>query len=284
MRRFDCGPGPKQVKARRDPASERIAEILLPPRCVTLWIGPRLGPVERACLKSVLNQGHPLALYCYDKPAGVPDGVELRDASAILPKDRIIRHETGSFALFSNWFRYELQRRGAGTWVDCDVYLLAPLDGASPCLFGEEEAGRINTGVLRLPPDSPLLPPLIALFEERSVPPWLPLRSRLAARLRLWRHGRSGLASMPWGSAGPKALTYLVRRHGMGRHALPSDTFCPAPWQDALWIVDPARTLGDFVTQRTVAVHLWNERIKQVKDVPAPPGSFLARLQAEGRP
>lgn len=259
-------------------------EILLPPRCVTLWIGPRLGPVERACLKSVLNQGHPLALYCYAEPAGVPDGVELRDASAIIPEHGIIRHRTGSHALFSNWFRYELQRRQAGTWVDCDLYLLAPLDGASACLFGEEGPGQINTGVLRLPPDSPLLPPLIALFEERSVPPWLPLRSQMAAQLRLWRRGRSGLASMPWGSAGPKAFSYLARRHGMSRFALPPDTFYPAPWQDALWITDPGRTLDDVVTPRTVAVHLWNERIKQVKDLPAPPGSFLARLQEEGRP
>jgi hypothetical protein len=249
-----------------------------------LWIGPRLGPVERACLKSVLKRGHSLALYCYGEPDGVPDGVELRDASEIIPRHRIIRHKTGSVALFANWFRYELQRRHAGTWVDCDVYLLAPLDGDSPCLFGEEAPGKINNGVLRLPPDSPLLPPLVALFEERSVPPWLPLRSRMAAHLRLWHRGRSGLAAMPWGSAGPNALSYLVRRHGMGDFALPPEILYPSPWQDALWIADPARSLDQVVTERTVAVHLWNERIKHVKNRPAPPGSFLARLQDEGRP
>lgn len=130
------------------------------PQCVTLWVGPRLGPVERACLRSVINQGHPLALYCYSVPDGVPSGVELRDAAKILPADAIIRHQSGSVALFANWFRYELQRLGAGTWVDCDVYLLAPLDGRSPYLFGEEAPGRINNGVLRLPSESPLLPSL----------------------------------------------------------------------------------------------------------------------------
>lgn len=251
---------------------------------MTLWIGPALGPVERACLKSVLNQGHPLALYCYREPAGVPDGVELRDASAIIPERRIIRHRTGSFALFANWFRYELQRREAGTWVDCDVYLLSPLNGASPYLFGEEAPGRINNAVLRLPPDSPLLPPLLALFEERSVPPWLPFRARTAARLRLWRRGRSGLASMPWGSAGPDALSYLAKRHGLSRLAVPPELLYPAPWQDALWIADPGKWLEDVITPRTVAVHLWNERIKHVKERPARPGSFLERLQDEGRP
>ena len=250
---------------------------------MTLWIGPRLGPVERACLKSVLNQGHRLALYCYDEPDGVPDGIELRDAATILPRDRITRHETGSYALFADWFRYELQRLGAGTWVDCDVYLLAPLDGASPFLFGEEVPGRINNGILRLPPDSPLLPPLLELFEERRVPPWLPFRSRMTAKLRLWRSRRTGVASMPWGSTGPGALTHLARRHDMGRFALPPETFYPARWQDALWITEPERTLDDVITPRTVALHLWNERIKPVKDRPARPGSFLARLQHEGR-
>lgn len=214
----------------------------------------------------------------------MPEGVELRDAAAIIPEHRIIHHRTGSSSLFSNWFRYELQRRQAGTWLDCDVYLLAPLDGAAPVLFGEEAPGRINTGVLRLPADSPLLPPLLALFEERSVPPWLPFRARTAARLRLWHRGRSGLAAMPWGSAGPKAVSYLARRHGLSRLALPAEILCPVPWQDALWIADPGRTLDDVVTPRTVAIHLWNERIKPVKDLPARPGSFLARLQDEGRP
>lgn len=240
--------------------------------------------MERACLKSVLNQGHPLALYCYDEPAGIPDGVELRDASAILPRHRIIRHRTGSVALFANGFRYELQRREAGTWVDCDVYLLAPLDGASPCLFGEEEPGLVNNGILRLPPDSPVLPPLLDLFEERSVPPWLPFRARMAAHWRLWSRGRSGLAAMPWGSAGPRALTHLIARHGLSRFALPPEILYPVHWRDALWITDPARQLDEVITPRTVAVHLWNERIKQVKDRPARPGSFLARLQDEGRP
>src|SRR5687768_2878830 len=93
-----------------------LGAVSLLTQCVTLWIGPSLGAVERACLKSVLRQGHRLALYCYREPIGVPDGVELRDAAEILPEHRIIRHKTGSVALFANWFRYELQRRSLGTW------------------------------------------------------------------------------------------------------------------------------------------------------------------------
>lgn len=252
-------------------------------RCVTLWIGPRLGPVERACMRSVLRHGHALALYCYAVPEGVPEGVELRDAAAILPEHRIVRHRSGSVALFSNLFRYELLRRGAGIWLDTDIYLVAPLPPADPYLFGWEDEAVINTAVLGMPADSPLLPPLLAVFQEREVPSWLPWRARLRARLRLRLTGRSGLARMPWGSAGPRAFTALARRAGLDRLAMPSRIFYPAHYRDAAWIRDPRRRLEDVVAPDTVAVHLWHQLIKGWAEAPAAPGSFLARLHGEGR-
>ena len=251
--------------------------------CTSLWIGASLGPIERACLRSVLRQGHPLSLYCYAKPDGVPAGVQLRDAADILPHSSIIRHYSGSVSLFSNRFRYELQRRSLGTWLDCDAYLLRPLHATSDYLIGEYEPGRVSTGVLRLPPDSPMLQPLLEIFDEKTVMPWLSWRSRLAARWRLMTSGRIGLSKLPWGSAGPVALTYLTHAHGLTSVALSPDVFYPVRWQEADWILDPGRTLEDVITPRTVSVHFWNERIKGFKNRPAPPGSVLARLHAEGR-
>jgi hypothetical protein len=212
----------------------------------------------------------------------VPAGVELCDAAAILPENAIIRHQSGSVSLFSNRLRYELQRRGAGTWVDTDIYLLKPLPSDQPYLFGEESPGLINTGIMRVPADSPLLPPLLALFEEKTVPSWLPLRARAAALWRLKTTGLSGISRMPWGSAGPRALTALAKREGFAELAEPPEVLHPVPWQDAAWIRNPRISLEEVVTERTVSLHLWNERIKHFKDEPAPAGSFLARLQAEG--
>ena len=106
--------------------------------CVSLWIGERLGAVERACLRSVVRQGHRVSLYCYGPPEGVPDGLETRDARDIIPEAAIFRNHAGSVGHFSDWFRYELQKRSLGTWVDTDVYLLRPLDGEKPDLFGEK--------------------------------------------------------------------------------------------------------------------------------------------------
>ena len=247
-----------------------------------LWIGPVLGGLERACIRSVLRQGHRLKLWCYRFPEGVPEGVEVRDAAEILPESSIIRHRTGSVSLFSNWFRYELQRQGEGTWLDTDVYLLRPLPSDTPYLLTEYEDGRINGGALRLPSDSPALPLLLALFEETTVPYWLPYRAQLAAHWRLAITGRSDLSRMPWGVAGPNALTAICRKLGLSELALAPEVCSPTRWQDADWILDPAQPLERWTTPRTAAVHLWNERIKGFKNEPAPPGSFLARLQSEG--
>lgn len=253
-----------------------------PVRCNMLWIGRTLGAVERACMRSVLRQGHPITLYCYDLPQGVPKGVEVAEAAAIIPADHIIRHKSGSVSLFSNRFRYELQRLGRGTWLDCDAYLLAPIDGTSPYLMGEQQPGFLGTAILRLPPDSPILDPLLKLFDEVLVPPWISLRARAAARWRRARTGRTGLSEMPWGAAGPIAVTALASRFRLDRLALPPEVLYPVPWQRAGWILDSAIALQDVIAPGTVAIHLWNECIKHYKDRPAPPGSFLARLQEEG--
>lgn len=253
-----------------------------PIRLSTLWIGPALGRVERACLRSVLAQGHPLALYCYREPDGVPDGIELRDAAEILPETAVIRHRGGSPSLFSNLFRYVLQQRGLGTWIDADLYLLAPIDGARANLFGWQSGQLLNGAVLRLPADSPLLAPLIDLFAEREVPFWLEPAEREAAAARLARTGRTGLAEMPWGSAGPLALTALARRFGLEALAVPRPVFYPAHFREADWIEDPTIRLEQVIGPETVAVHLWNEVIRSFKERPAMPGSFLARLHAEG--
>lgn len=254
----------------------------MPERCHSLWIGPRLGAVERACLRSVLAQGHPLTLWCYEPPDGAPGGVELADAASIVPEDRIVFHRGGSAALFANRFRYELQRRGLGFWIDCDVYLLRPLEGLGENVFGWAAPDHINTAVLRLRADSPLLPPLLALFEERAVPPWLPPRARAAAWWRLTTTGRTGLSRMPWGSTGPLAFTWFAARAGLAAAARPPAFFYPRHWDDAGWILDPRAALESVVVPETRAVHLWNEIIKGFKDGPAPAGSFLERLQREG--
>jgi hypothetical protein len=252
--------------------------------CVTLWIGDSLGPVERACLRSVLRQGHSIALYCYDRVGGVPRGVQIMDASDVIAREKIIFHRKGrSVALFADWFRYELQKRQLGTWLDTDNYLIAPFDLGRDYLFGEYAPGKIANGVLRLPAESPMLAALLDLFQTERTPDWLPWRWYLPARLREFIVGRVDVSRLAWGCTGPHAMTALAEKFGLSSEALPCDVFNPAPWTEARWILDPRMALEDVVTSRSVGVHLWNQIIRGFKNDPAPKGSFLARLHEEGR-
>lgn len=250
-------------------------------QCLTLWIGESLGAVERACLKSVLRQHHRLALYCYREPIGIPDGVEIRDASPILPESAVMRHRRGSVAPFSDWFRYELLKAGLGTWIDTDMYLLRPLDEQAEHLFGEQRPGFINNAVLRLPFNSPVLEELLVPFRGYT-PSWLAPGHRLSANLRKWLTGGVDVGAMPWGATGPAALTAAAAKFGLSSLALPPTAFYPVPWERADWILDPALDLRRMVTEDTVGIHLWNECIRHVKERPPPEGSFLQRLWSEG--
>ena len=229
----------------------------------------------------MLAQGHTVRLYVYASVDGVPDGVEIADASEVLPQDQIIVHTKGSVALFSDRFRYVLQSRGLGAWIDTDVYLLKPLP-STPYLFGFQDDRWINGAVLRLPTDCPMLPELFALFDDRTVPTWLDPRAAVPAWWRRLTTGKAGLARMPWGTAGPHALTALARKHRLSELALPPRALYPVAYDDAAWIRDPAIDLERVIGPDTLAIHLWNELIRPFKDLPAPAGSFLARLQAEG--
>ena len=212
----------------------------------------------------------------------MPAGVNLADASAILPESAVLRDSRGTVALFSDWFRYELLQRGLGTWVDTDVYLVGALDAQSPYLFGIEAPGVLNNAVFRAPPDSALLSALVEPFVKPTTPKWMPLRKYLPMRARELLTGNVTLARVPWGTTGPLALTALARRHGLMHLAQPQDGFYPVPWERASWILDPNVALEAMISERTVAVHLWNHCIRGIKNETAPAGSFLHRLQREG--
>ena len=78
-------------------------------------------------------------------------------------------------------------------------------------------------------------------------------------------------------------MTHLAREYGLDHLAEPRERFYPVHWTEAEWILDPAIKPEDVITGETVAIHLWNYRIRAFKDAPGPPGSFLHRLHQEGR-
>lgn len=234
-------------------------------------------------MRSVIAQGHRLVLWHYSPLDGVPEGAELRDGDAIIPRERLFRHvPTGSYSLFSNLFRYRLMQLGHGIWLDCDAYLLEPLKWDGGYLFGYGEPDVIATGLLAMPADSPILTELISYYDGKRIPFWLRKRWWLRFAIQRLLTGRYSLEAMPWGYLGPYGLTALVRKYGLLDQVRPQAEFFPWTWRDTDWVRSANETLEQHVTPETRALHLYNHVIGAWKDTPAEPGSFLARLQHEG--
>jgi alpha 1,4-glycosyltransferase len=247
----------------------------------TLWIGPPLRWFERLCLTSMLAQGHRVVLWCYQPVENVPDGVVLAPAREVLPETAIIRHrKQDSLALFSNRFRYRLLQMHAVTWVDIDMLFLRPLTDESPLLFGAEDANFVCGAVLRLPRRHPALNDLERLSLARvPVPFWWPWRER-------WRQRLAGLVGrhvaaedMRWGTFGPRALTYALRRHGCEGLTRPPEVFYPVHYRQAPLPFGAPADVERLITANTIAVHLWSDSSQGPRrDSPPAQGSWLAAM------
>jgi hypothetical protein len=247
---------------------------------VSLWIGSALGKIERLSLRSFVAQGHPVALYSYGGVAGVPAGVEQRDASQVLPRDVAERNfeRSGSHTLSADMFRLQLQRLGLGLWVDVDVVALRPVDIEGDFVAGRESDRYINNAVLRLAPDSALLIDWIAQMQSGRVPRWLPFHRAPTAYVGEMLGRTIEPSALPFGTFGPKAITALAERHGITEAAQAREVFYPLHPRDAERLFDPTLNLDDVVASNSRTIHLWNEKLGPLKKTEPPEGSILARL------
>ena len=140
-----------------------------------LWVEGALSYVEVLCAQPFLDAGHHVKLYHYKDVQNVPSGVELIHGDNVLEIDRFIQHgRTGSFALFSDVFRYHLlQQNDRMIWADLDAYCVKTFKSETGHFFGWESKRHINGGVLGLPPDSEALGQLLEMTEdEYGIPEW----------------------------------------------------------------------------------------------------------------
>ena len=131
-----------------------------------LWVGTRLSRLEQLTLRSFVGHGHEFNLWVYDElEDDVPSGVVLRDASTVLPRERIfLKSETDpaagvgrkSYGPFSDLFRYKLLHDHGGIWVDMDVTCLRPFDFKEPYVFRAHPIGLIGN-LIKVPPSSELM-------------------------------------------------------------------------------------------------------------------------------
>lgn len=262
----------------------------LPP-IVTFWHGP-LSWLERLCLASFVTAGHPVAVYAYERPEGLPQGVEWRDAEAIVPQSSMVFYKgRGTPAVFADLFRLRLLKAGKGIWADADIYCLRPFADPPDYFMGYERpprpdgtGGSINVAVLGLPADAPLLDDLLSVFEGGERPlfePHLPLGRRLEVAARRLLGSKVPPEHMQYGATGPFALTHYVRAHGLGTYVQPPEIFYPVPYEGIPALMRAGSDIEAAITPKTLALHIWRSQLtdRGRADLPAPEvGSALDKL------
>ena len=139
-----------------------------------MWIGKSLSACELLTIKSFINNGHKFVLWAYDEiETSLPEGAILKDASEIIPREKVFSyrhtnqfgHGKGSYAGFSDIFRYKLLYMYGGWWTDMDVTCLKPLDFKEEYVFRSHHSLPLVGNVMKCPQGSELMK---RCYEEAS--------------------------------------------------------------------------------------------------------------------
>jgi Glycosyltransferase sugar-binding region containing DXD motif len=203
-----------------------------------LWIGAELSVMEKLSIASFLANGHQFHLFVYSDVKNTPAGTVIRDGKEILPASAIFRYrDNGSYAGFSNFFRYELLWKLGGWWVDLDTICLRPFRFAVDYVFGSEPlphgGSHPISGVLKAPPQSPLMQYLTEVCRGKN------------------------RETLMWGETGPRLVAEAITRLSLGAYVQTRDAFCPLGYYEWDRVLDPTALVS--LEAPAFAIHLWNE-------------------------
>jgi len=247
------------LSASREP----LVQSSNPQTLRTFWHGNSIGPYQLLCLRTFVDRGHRVEVFTYSDTITIPDWLKLRNASDVLPRERVLRPlEEGGVAIHANLFRYALLSQLGGWWIDPDVVLLKPDLPPGDVIFSGPDAFKlVSTSVLRCPAGHPLL-------------------TQAFARAEL-----TGDSLQDWDRAGSVMLTSLVKAGTWGKDFAVRAPLSPVSWFDVPVLFDPRaaddlnRQCGNF---HFLQLHddAWR-RAGVPHDLGPPAGSILALLFAK---
>lgn len=131
----------------------------------SLWIGKKLGETELLTLASFAEHGHEINLWLYDDVKNIPAEANIKDANEIIPQSQIFQYSEngkidwgkGSFAGFSDIFRYKLLFEKGGWWVDMDVTCLKQIQTDDEYFFRNHWLFPVVGNVIKCPAGSELM-------------------------------------------------------------------------------------------------------------------------------
>ncbi|MEP3295743.1 MAG: hypothetical protein ABJO27_04550 [Pseudoruegeria sp.] len=229
------------------------------PKIASFWTGSDLSFVEQLVIQSYLDAGHDFTLYTIGKVGNLPSGITVKEAIPLCPPPfDISDNDRTRVAVYSDILRLYMIRDGGYVWVDMDAYCCRPYLFDTPYIFGENGRGRVLTGVLGLPSDSPSLTTLLQFLEtDNPIIPWRGAKYR-AERAQALKEGITwSIADLPWGVSGPKGLSHFLKRHNEKHHAQPQNVFYPLIKNDLMALWRPNVSPEQIEPQDCHSVHLF---------------------------
>ncbi|MEL6583579.1 MAG: hypothetical protein AAFQ36_07070 [Pseudomonadota bacterium] len=241
------------------------------------WTQAELSWLEQLSIRSFLDAGHRYVLYSYHEIAGVPEGVEQRDARSILSASGgLIDRRRAVF--HADHFRLSLLRKTRFVWADLDMVCIRPLMPHDGYLLGFIKEQRVGNSVMALPSESPALAQMLSFVTAQNpIPPWVKGDKRAAFEARIAAGERWDITALPWGMAGPKALTYFLAQSGETPHVSAQPTYYPVGQGTMQHLLDPSQGTRIAFPQ-TKAVHVFGYNRQVMADLHhglPPAGSWL---------
>jgi hypothetical protein len=110
------------------------------------WAYGKLSKLEQLSLISFVKQGYEVNLWTYGDMPNPPKGVLVKDAREILPESNVFLNQRGSYAGFSDLFRYAVITSIGGLYADTDCIALKPASELpNEAFLVTERAGQKKT-------------------------------------------------------------------------------------------------------------------------------------------
>ncbi|MGR6979846.1 glycosyltransferase [Testudinibacter sp. P27/CKL/0425] len=242
-----------------------------------LWIGDSISRLEYLCMQSFIANGHPVHLYIYRPIKNLPKKVICFDANEIVPENKIFRHK-GSYAGFSDFFRWKLLIEKGGYYCDTDMLCIHPLNFDEPNIVGMESHNSVNAAFIRLSPNHPLaLEMLDCALNPNKIKPY---DTRRLKRKKLLKKITFDNNQIGWGeTAGPRALTRAIQYMGINSNVSLKDFtyFYPIDCGNFNSLFNTTLS-NEKLYKNTHTVHLWNEMLRRGgidKENPFDPNSLI---------
>lgn len=206
------------------------------------WAYGGFSRMEYMCAKSFIKNGYDLNIWTYGDCENFIDGAQTKNAREIIDEKHVFLNSKGSYAGFSDLFRYMVLDQIGELYVDTDVFAIKhsrelPLKKFLVTERIRNGGYKINGNVIYNP--DPQNGNIINLAKNYS------------------KNFRG--EDIQWGEIGPELLTFIVNSYSLhGFEIFPPDFANPINWWEC-----PSELLSSSginrLTDDTYFVHFYNE-------------------------